>query len=84
MQTGQLRSELITAQLQSLLGYVRSSGERLTSEDRLHLAQATTLLTDSARLEEGLPGEIGVVHSVTSLEDALQMLAEEAEGAEET
>jgi hypothetical protein len=55
MQTGQLRSELITAQLQSLLGFVRSAEERLNDQDRLRLAQATTLLVDSARLEEGLP-----------------------------
>jgi hypothetical protein len=80
---GELRVELITEQMTSLLGHVRSAGERLTAQDRLQLAQATALLVDASRVEEGLPTEIGVQRSVTALEDALQMLAEEAEGAEE-
>jgi hypothetical protein len=51
--------------------------------DRLWLAQATALLCDSARIEQGLSTEIGVVRSVTTLEDALQLLQEETEDAEE-
>jgi hypothetical protein len=50
--------------------------------ERDRLARATALLVDAARLEEGLPGEIGVVRSVTCIEDALQTLVGEAEGAE--
>jgi hypothetical protein len=48
------------------------------------VAQATALLVEADRLEEGFPGEVSVVRSVTCIEDALQMLVEEAEGAEET
>jgi hypothetical protein len=81
MSTEQLRSELVHEQLSALLGYVRSAGERLNAQDRLRLARATALLVDAARLEEGPPGEIGVVRSVACIEDALQMLVEEAEGA---
>jgi hypothetical protein len=51
--------------------------------ERDRLARATALLVDAARLKERLPGEIGVVCSVTCIEDALQTLAGEAEGAEE-
>jgi hypothetical protein len=82
--TGELRTELVGDQLSSLLGYVRSAGERLNSEDRLRLAQATALLVDAERVEQGLPTEIGVTRSVTSLEDALQLLSEETADAEET
>ena len=53
-------------------------------KERDRLVRATALLVDAARLEEGLPGEIRVVRSVTCVEDALQTLAGEAEGAEET
>jgi hypothetical protein len=49
--TGELRTELVGDQLSSLLGYVRSDGERLNSEDRLRLAQATALLVDAERVE---------------------------------
>jgi hypothetical protein len=52
--------------------------------ERLALARATSLLCDADRLEQGLPTEIGVVRSATALEDALQMLAEENQEAEET
>jgi hypothetical protein len=49
--------------------------------ERDRLVRATALLVDAARLEEGLPGELGVVRLVTCIEDALQMLVEEAEEA---
>jgi hypothetical protein len=79
-----LRTELLQEQLQSLLGFVRGAGEELNAQDRLHLARATALLVDSSRIEEGLPTEIGVVRNVTCLEDALQLLVEDAAEAEET
>jgi hypothetical protein len=46
-------------------------------------AQTTSFLASASRLEEGLAQEISVVRSVTSIEDALQMLEEEREKAEE-
>jgi hypothetical protein len=48
------------------------------------VAQATALLVDAARLEEGLPTEVQVLRSVTALEDALAMLVEESQEAEDT
>jgi hypothetical protein len=50
----------------------------------LSVAQATALLVDAARLEEGLPTEVQVLRSVTCIEDALRMLVEENQEAEET
>lgn len=79
----QLRVEIVHEQLEALLGDVRRAGESLTARDRLHLAQATALLLETSRVEQGLPGEIIVVRSVTCIEDALMMLQEEREEAEE-
>jgi hypothetical protein len=70
-------------QVCALLGHVRRAGESLTAQDRLHLAQATALLLETSRVEQGLPGEITVVRSVTCIEDALQMLQDERDEAEE-
>lgn len=80
-----MRLGVIHEQLDALLGHVQRSeaGESLTAQDRLHLAQATALLLEASRVEQGLPGEITVVRSVTCIEDALQMLQEERDEAEE-
>ena len=78
-----LRATLVREQLQALLGHVRRAGESLTPQDRLRLSKATALLTGASRLEEGLPQEISVLRNVTSLEDALALITEEAEEAEE-
>ena len=73
--------ESTVAALHAELDQVEAEIARL---DRLRLARATALLCDSARIEQGLPTEIGVVRSVTALEDTLQLLQEETEDAEGT
>jgi hypothetical protein len=74
----------VRAQLQALLAYVRNLSDDLTAADWLSVAQATALLCDTSRTEEGLPTEVSVIRSVSSLEDALAVLSEENQEAEET
>ncbi len=80
---GELRGQLLRLQLQGLHDHVQVV-ETLTPLERLHLARATCLLLEAERLEQGEPSEITVVRSVTALEDALQLLVEDNEEAEET
>jgi hypothetical protein len=78
-----VRAALIAAQQQGILEHVVDAGPRMSAGDRLALARATALLIDCDRLEAGKPTEVSVVRSVSSLEDALQVLIEDSEGAEE-
>ena len=76
-----LRAQAAEVQLRGVVTH--SLRGHLTPGDRPALARATHALAMVARLEEGLPINVEVIRSATSLEDALAMLEQEAAEAGE-